>query len=80
MKLGIADPWLDGLDGVLRARASELISAGRHLYRRGWVPATSGNFSARLDSYRIAITVSGAHKGQLDRHHIMVVDTQGRPL
>jgi methylthioribulose-1-phosphate dehydratase len=80
MNATVIDVALDGLDDVLRARAAELVNAGRRLYQRGWVPATSGNFSARLDGRRIAITVSGAHKGELDVQHIMVVDTQGRAL
>ena len=46
-------------------RAAELIEAGRTLYQMGMVPATSGNFSARLADGRIAITVSGRHKGRL---------------
>ncbi|MDX9741083.1 MAG: methylthioribulose 1-phosphate dehydratase [Gammaproteobacteria bacterium] len=57
-----------------------LIDAGRHADRHGWVPATSGNFSARLDDGTIAITVSGAHKGRLQREHIMRLDGDGRPV
>jgi methylthioribulose-1-phosphate dehydratase len=59
-------------------KASQLVEAGRFFYRRGWVPATSGNFSARLDDGRVAITVSGRHKGDLDLDGIMVVDGEGR--
>jgi methylthioribulose-1-phosphate dehydratase len=61
-------------------RADELISAGRFFHERGWVPATSGNFSARLNTGEIAITVSGCHKGQLTRDDIMRVDADGLPL
>ena len=61
-------------------RADELIAAGQFIYSRGWVPATSGNFSARLADGRIAITVSGRHKGRLVRDDIMVVDGDGRSL
>ncbi len=50
----------------LARRTAELIAAGRELYARGMVPATSGNFSARLSNGDILITVSGAHKGRLD--------------
>lgn len=62
------------------AAAKELISAGKLLYTRGWVPATSGNFSMRLDSSRIAITVSGKDKGALSENDIMTIDYNGRPL
>ncbi|MEW6444967.1 MAG: methylthioribulose 1-phosphate dehydratase [Pseudomonadota bacterium] len=42
-----------------------LIDAGRFFFSRGWVPATSSNFSARLDDERALLTVSGRHKGRL---------------
>lgn len=61
-------------------RARELIEAGRYIHARGWVPATSGNFSARLSDGRIAITVSGRHKGELTPEDIMLIDAEGRSL
>lgn len=60
--------------------AEQLINAGRTIHNLGWVPATSGNFSARLDDTRIAITVSGKHKGCLTPHDIMQVDLHGQSL
>ena len=59
--------------------AEALIDVGRYTDQRGWVPATSGNFSVRLDDGSIAITVSGAHKGRLGRGDIMRLDESGRP-
>ncbi|MDH4228587.1 MAG: methylthioribulose 1-phosphate dehydratase [Nitrospirota bacterium] len=62
-------------------RAVELITAGRFIHARGWVPATSGNFSARLSDGSIAITVSARHKGDLKHPgDIMRVDAQGKSL
>lgn len=62
-------------------RASNaLVEAGRCIHAQGWVPATSGNFSARLPDGRIAITVSGKHKGQLRTDDIMLLDAEGTPL
>jgi methylthioribulose-1-phosphate dehydratase len=61
-------------------RAAELIEAGRTLYHLGMVPATSGNFSARLTDGRIAITVSGRHKGRLCAQDIMLIDAAGHSL
>jgi len=58
----------------------QLLAAGRYLHSQGSVPATSGNLSARLDAGRIAITVSGSHKGHLGSDDIMLVDLQGRSL
>lgn len=57
-----------------------LIAAGRFFDTRGWVPATAGNFSARLDSRSLAVTVSGRHKGALGTADFMRVDLQGRAL
>lgn len=62
------------------ARARELMDAGRFLYHRGMVPATSGNLSARLADGTIAVTVSGRHKGRLGEDDIMRVDAAGRSL
>jgi methylthioribulose-1-phosphate dehydratase len=61
-------------------QAQQLVQAGRFFFERGWVPATSGNFSARLNDGRIAITVSGRHKGLLEETDIMLVDNRGRAL
>jgi len=57
-----------------------LIAAGQQLYAQGMVPATSGNFSARLADGQLAITVSGRHKGKLQEADIMRVDAEGRSL
>ncbi len=61
-------------------RAQELVEAGRALDARGWVPATSGNLSARLSDGSIAITLSGRPKGQLMVEDIVRLDAQGRPI
>ena len=45
--------------------ASAVINAGRAAAARGWVPATSGNFSARIDEGSFAVTRSGVDKGSL---------------
>ncbi|HLF59030.1 MAG TPA: methylthioribulose 1-phosphate dehydratase [Alphaproteobacteria bacterium] len=52
------------LDSEAKAVQS-IIDAGRFAAARGWVPATSGNFSARIDARRIAVTKSGRDKGSL---------------
>ena len=60
--------------------AEQLIEAGRFIDSQGWVPATSGNFSARLPDGTIAITVSGRHKGRLELADIMLIDSDANPL
>lgn len=61
----------------LHALADELIANIRELSAAGWTPATSSNFSQRLDDRHAAITVSGRDKGRLTRDDIMVVDFDG---
>ena len=67
-------------DSLWQQQVCALIEAGRELHARGWVPATSGNFSARLSDTEIALTVSGFHKGKLDEAGIMRADMQGRAV
>jgi methylthioribulose-1-phosphate dehydratase len=62
------------------ALAAQLANIGRELHRLGWVPATSGNFSARLDAYTCLITASGKHKGKLSALDFLQVDFTGRPV
>ena len=65
---------------MLPAFVSPLITLARELSQRGWSPATSGNYSLRIDATSCAITCSGQDKGQLTPDGIMQVDWQGRPL
>ncbi len=60
--------------------AQQLIAAGCFIDGKGWVPATSGNFSIRLPNGNIAITVSGKHKGRLEIDDIMLIDATAQPL
>lgn len=62
------------------AAAQSIVEAGRFLYQRGWSPATSSNYSVRLDARHLAITVSGRHKGALQPEDVMVVDLSGSPV
>ncbi len=60
--------------------AGSLITNCRELAHLGLTPATSSNFSQRLDAQHCAITVSGRDKGRLVQDDIMVVDFDGRPV
>ena len=44
---------------------TDIVQMGRFAAARGLVPATSGNFSCRIDADHIAITRSGIDKGSL---------------
>jgi methylthioribulose-1-phosphate dehydratase len=58
-----------------------LCATARWCYARGWVPATSGNFSVRPfagEPARVLITPSGLDKGALQTADLIEVDAEGR--
>ncbi len=59
---------------------NDIIQAGNRLDSQNLAPATSGNYSHRIDENEIAITVSGAHKGSLKPEQVMLADLNGLPL
>lgn len=67
-------------DAAFLAAARALAETGRELAARGWTPATSSNFSARVDARRLAITVSGRDKSRLTEADLMQVDLEGRAI
>jgi len=60
--------------------SSQIVEASHTLYTRGWSPATSSNYSVRLDDQHCAITVSGKDKGKLTEADVMVVDLNGKAV
>ncbi|MEP6939639.1 MAG: methylthioribulose 1-phosphate dehydratase [Rudaea sp.] len=60
--------------------ATHIAGAGRKLGALGLTPATSSNFSMRLDDGSIAVTVSGRDKGVLYANDVMRVDMRGDAL
>jgi methylthioribulose-1-phosphate dehydratase len=58
----------------------QMIDAGALFHARGWVPATGGNFSARLDAQQMLITASGCHKGELTPDDFLVAGLDGKPI
>ncbi len=54
-----------------------IVGIGRFAAARGWVPATSGNFSCRIDAHTIAVTRSGVDKGNLGAEQIAAVELDG---
>lgn len=65
---------------IPKAALNAVIDAGRLFHSRGWVPASAGNFSVRLDAKTLAVTTSGRHKGELTPADFMRVDLHGRAL
>jgi methylthioribulose-1-phosphate dehydratase len=64
---------------AVEAAVRAVIKAGHDASRRGWVPATSGNFSVRIDANHAAMTRSGIDKGALTPADILI-QPLGRPL
>jgi methylthioribulose-1-phosphate dehydratase len=64
----------------LAACARAIADAGRKLGAQGLTPATSSNFSMRIDAAHIAITISGRDKGTLVPEDIMVIDMEGHAV
>lgn len=52
---------------------ADVAGIGRFAASMGWVPATSGNFSRRIDAATIAITRSGVDKGALTERDITIL-------
>lgn len=64
----------------LHACGVEIARAGAEFAARGWTPATSSNFSQRIDADTIAVTISGRDKGALTPDDVMAVGLDGKPL
>ena len=57
----------------LHACGAEIAQAGAEFAARGWTPATSSNFSMRIDGDTAAVTISGRDKGALTSADVMAV-------
>lgn len=58
----------------------EIIEVGRRLDALGFVPATDGNVSVRLNAREIVATASGVRKGRLTPKDFVVIDPEGARL
>ena len=67
------------IEETLRGEIEELCATARGCYARGWVPATSGNFSVRCGD-RVFITASGLDKGKLTAGDLLEIDMDGAVL
>ena len=67
------------MSAELHAISKQLIAAGRRFDAYGWVLGTSGNFSAVVsrNPLLLAITASGAPKGELAADQIVEIDERG---
>jgi methylthioribulose-1-phosphate dehydratase len=76
----MAHAWAVVAEDSVGAGVEAVIAAGRYAAARQWVPATSGNFSVRIDEARIAITRSGVDKGALTPADVLIQPIEGPPL
>ena len=65
---------------VFNDRAGCIARTAGKLAGRGWTPATSSNFSMRVDADHAAITISGRDKGKLGHDDVMLIDMHGRAV
>ena len=72
------NPRFDRRTAPFADRADALCALTARYAERGWVPATSSNFSFRLDAAHCAVTSSGGDKGRLQPGELLIVDLQGR--
>ena len=57
--------------------ASELAKVSRFLAERGWSPAMSSNYSAKIDHEHIAISRTGVNKFVMTPQDVIVIDRAG---
>ena len=63
----------------IQSEAEALCATARWCYARGWVPATSGNFSVRdRAAERMLISPSGLDKGLMTTADLLETDMEGR--
>jgi methylthioribulose-1-phosphate dehydratase len=69
-----------GVANSFDQQAGNLASLVRSYYQRGWVPATSSNFSVRSEDNEdwIVISQSGKDKEYIASHDFMLVDLEGQ--
>jgi len=58
----------------------DLVRFGRMLHSLGFVAATDGNLSVRLDADRVLVTPTGFSKGMMRPEDMVVVDLHGKKL
>jgi L-fuculose-phosphate aldolase len=74
-----AMPFL-GKAGKDRALRQDLVCFGKMLHAQGFVAATDGNLSVRLDQNRVLVTPTGFSKGMMSPEDMVIVDLHGKKL
>ncbi len=63
-----------------RQHREDIMRFGRLLHQKGYVAATDGNLSVRLDSETVLSTPTGMSKGMLEPEDLVVVDMKGKKV
>ena len=58
----------------------EIVRVGKSVHQCGFVAATDGNISVRLDSKRVLVTPTAMSKGAMRADDLVIVDMEGRKL
>lgn len=73
-------PFMGKAAGKERALREDLVRFGKMLHAQGFVAATDGNLSVRLDSSRVLVTPTGFSKGMMRQEDMVIVDLHGKKL
>lgn len=73
-------PFVKKSSGEDYEQRRDLVQFGRMLHAQGFVAATDGNLSIRMDAGRVMVTPSGFSKGMLRAEDMVIVDLDGRKL
>lgn len=65
---------------VEKKRREDIVRYGKCLYDRGFIAATDGNMSVRLDEDRMLITPTCVCKGMLEPEDLVITDLDGHKL
>ncbi|HEY2393807.1 MAG TPA: class II aldolase/adducin family protein [Candidatus Angelobacter sp.] len=80
IKSTAALPFGGKLAAAERKQRQDLVRFGKMLHSLGFVAATDGNLSVRLDDTRFLVTPTGFSKGMMEPEDMVVVDLQGKKL
>jgi len=61
-------------------KRQQIVEIGRFLHNKGFIVATDGNISVRLDGDSILITPTGMSKGMLHANDLIRIDSSGRKV
>lgn len=65
---------------IERKHRDEIVRLGKRLYERGFIAATDGNLSVRLDDERLLVTPTCMCKGMMEADDLVIVDLHGHRL